>query len=384
MLGIMIGVAAVITLLSIGDSVTQFVADQFVGLGTNLVFILPADDPARTESSLTMRDAELLSDSVLVPDAISIAPLVYVQVDLVYQGNVYENNLRASTPEFGPIRGYRVASGRFLSDSDYNAHSRVIVLGPDVVKNLYPEDVDAVGTNLKVNGITFEVIGVLESKGGGLFGSEDNVAIIPLTTAEDRLVNSRSQKTGEPLLDFILIQAVDNEGVNNVVVDASEVLRQAHEITFRDEDDFQVLTQQDFLSAFGQVTGVLTLFLTAIASISLLVGGIGIMNIMLVSVTERTKEIGLRKAVGARYGDILGQVLTGAVELSVFGGVLGILVGFLGVLVVRWQVPDLETSMTIGSVLMAVGFSFVVGLFFGIYPASRAASLHPIEALRFE
>lgn len=384
MLGIMIGVAAVITLLSIGDSVTQFVADQFVGLGTNLVFILPADDPARTESSLTMRDAELLSDTVLVPDAISIAPLVYVQVDLVYQGNIYENNLRASTPEFGPIRGYRVASGRFLSDSDYNARSRVIVLGPDVVKNLYPEDVDAVGTNLKVNGITFEVIGVLESKGGGLFGSEDNVAIIPLTTAEDRLVNSRSQKTGEPLLDFILIQAVDNDGVNNVVVDASEVLRQAHEITFRDEDDFQVLTQQDFLSAFGQVTGVLTLFLTAIASISLLVGGIGIMNIMLVSVTERTKEIGLRKAVGARYGDILGQFLTEAVVLSVFGGLLGILLGFLGVFVVRWQVPDLETSMTIGSILMAVGFSFVVGLFFGIYPASRAASLHPIEALRFE
>lgn len=384
MLGIMIGVAAVITLLSIGDSVTQFVADQFVGLGTNLVFILPADDPAQTESSLTMRDAELLSDTVLVPDAISIAPLVYVQVDLVYQGNIYENNLRASTPEFGPIRGYRVASGRFLSDSDYNARSRVIVLGPDVVKNLYPEDVDAVGTNLKVNGITFEVIGVLESKGGGLFGSEDNVAIIPLTTAEDRLVNSRSQKTGEPLLDFILIQAVDNDGVNNVVVDASEVLRQAHEITFRDEDDFQVLTQQDFLSAFGQVTGVLTLFLTAIASISLLVGGIGIMNIMLVSVTERTKEIGLRKAVGARYGDILGQFLTEAVVLSVFGGLLGILLGFLGVFVVRWQVPDLETSMTIGSILMAVGFSFVVGLFFGIYPASRAASLHPIEALRFE
>jgi putative ABC transport system permease protein len=183
---------------------------------------------------------------------------------------------------------------------------------------------------------------------------------------------------------MILIEAVSSDDVEDVLIDASNALRQMHGITFRDEDDFLVLTQQDFLTAFGAVTGVLTLFLGAIASISLLVGGIGIMNIMLVSVTERTREIGLRKAVGARKRDILGQFLTEAVVLSVLGGLLGILLGWAGAVGVRLAVPQLDTSLTAGSVLLAVGFSIAVGLFFGIYPASRAAALHPIEALRFE
>ena len=384
MLGIMIGVAAVITLLAIGDGVNRFIADQFIGLGTNLVFIMPNLEPGQFESSLTLRDAESLDSVAAVPDAVAVAPVYFRNADLQYGGTVYGTTLNASTPNYGEIRGYDVARGRYINESDYNSRSRVVVLGAETAKNLFPEDVDPVDTDIKLRGITFRVIGVLEEVGGGAFGSQDDLAIVPLTTAQVRLFNARSQRTGEFVIDMILIQAVNADGVEDVVIDASNILRQTHDIAFRDEDDFMVLTQQDFLSAFGQVTGVLTLFLGAIASISLLVGGIGIMNIMLVSVTERTREIGLRKAVGAKRRDILGQFLFEAVILSLLGGLLGIALGFAGASVIHLAVSDLDTTVTVDAMLLAVGFSAAVGLFFGIYPASRAAALDPIEALRFE
>jgi len=384
MLGIMIGVAAVITLLAIGDGVTRFVADQFIGLGTNLVFVLPNEDPDRVGSSLTMDDAAALSDSSRVPNVVAIAPLVFRNDSLQYQGTAYRTTIRATTPDYGPLRGYEVARGRFITESDYNARSRVVVLGPDVVENLFPADVDPLGVDVKIRGLNFRVVGILEPKGGGVFGSQDDLVILPLTTAQERLYNLRSPRNGRLRVDMILIQAVDSEAIEDVVIDATNVLRQTHNINFRDEDDFISLTQQDFLSSFGAVTGVLTLFLGAIASISLLVGGIGIMNIMLVSVTERTREIGLRKAVGAKQRDILGQFLTEALVLALLGGLLGIGLGFLGATAVHLAVPDLDTSVTLNSVALAVGFSAAVGLFFGIYPASRAAALAPIDALRFE
>ena len=217
-----------------------------------------------------------------------------------------------------------------------------------------------------------------------MFGSQDDLALVPLTTAQERLYNLRDRQSGKLRVDVILIQAVDSQAVGDVLIDAANVLRQTHNINFRDEDDFLTLTQQDFLDSFGAVTGVLTLFLGAIASISLLVGGIGIMNIMLVSVTERTREIGLRKAVGAKRRDILGQFLTEAVVLALLGGLLGIGLGWAGATAVRFYVPELDAGVTVQSVALAVGFSAAVGLFFGIYPATRAAALHPIDALRFE
>jgi putative ABC transport system permease protein len=392
MLGIMIGVAAVITLLAIGDGVTRFVADQFLGLGTNLVFIIPpTEEPgppghdAITESSLTLRDAEILADTAQVPGADKVAPLVMRSVDLQYGGTSHSVLGRATTPDYAVVQSFDVARGRFFDEVDYNGRSRVVVLGQETVDALFPDDIDPLGAEIKIRGINFRVVGILEAKGAaGIGGSQDDIVILPLTTAQERLFNNRSQRTGQYLVDVIMIQAVDEESVQDVIIDGSAALRQAHDINFRDDDDFQILTQQDFLAAFGQVTGVLTVFLGAIASISLLVGGIGIMNIMLVSVTERTKEIGLRKAVGAKYRDILGQFLTEAVVLALLGGVLGIGIGIAGATAVHIAVPDLDTTVTINSISLAVGFSVAVGLFFGIYPASRAASLNPIDALRFE
>ena len=382
MLGILIGVGAVITLLAIGDGVTRFVADQFIGLGTNLVFVLPSDDPSRG-NALTMGDALALADDTAVPNTVGVAPIVFRQDNLSYQGTIYRTSVQATTPDYGPLRGYTVNRGRFIDVGDYNGRSRVVVIGPDVVTNLFPPDVDPLGADIRIRGLTFRVVGILDERGGGAFGSEDDLIILPLTTAQERLYNLRT-RSGELRVDMILIQAIDSEAISDIVIDAANVLREQHRITFRDEDDFLLLTQEDFLSSFGAVTGVLTLFLGAIASISLLVGGIGIMNIMLVSVTERTREIGLRKAVGAKRRDILSQFLTEAVIISLMGGFIGIVLGTIGAYVAQLVVPELDTAVTLRSIGLAVGFSLAVGLFFGIYPAMRAARLHPIEALRFE
>lgn len=392
MLGIMIGVAAVITLLSIGDGVTRFVAEQFSGLGTNLVFIVPMQEAAGrpgsdplSESTLTLRDAELLSDVALVPGATAVSPVLLRDLELSFEGENHNVTVRAAAPNYVQIINFDVVRGRMFDEAEFNGRSRVVVLGADTVDTLFPNDVDPIEQDIKINGLTFRVVGILGAKGASGFGpSQDDLAVIPLTTAQERLFNNRSQRDGSFLADAILIQAADEALVDSVIIDASEVLRNSHEINFRDQDDFQILTQQDFLSAFGAVTGVLTLFLGAIASISLLVGGIGIMNIMLVSVTERTREIGLRKAVGAKYIDILSQFLTEAIVLALLGGALGIVIGTLGATAVRLAVPDLDTAVTLNSIALAVGFSVAVGLFFGIYPASRAASLNPIDALRFE
>ena len=384
MLGIMIGVGAVISLLALGDGVNRFIADQFVGLGTNLVFVMPGEFDFRAESTLTLLDAEVLGDIAMVPDAAGVAPVFSRNANLQFGGETGQVQLNATTPDYAELRGYEVERGRFLTDNDYNGRARVAVIGAQTVRDLFPEDIDPLDNDIKVNGLPFRIIGTLEEQGGGSFGTADNIIIVPLTTAQERLFDARSERTGQYLVDLILMQAVNAESVPDVAIDATMALRQSHDIKFRDDDDFMVLTQQDFLSSFGQVTGVLTLFLGAIASISLLVGGIGIMNIMLVSVTERTSEIGLRKAVGAKQKDILSQFLTEAVILSVLGGLAGVLLGFLAATIIHTAIPDLDTSLTAGSILLAVGFSAAVGLFFGIYPASRAAALRPIEALRFE
>ena len=384
MLGIMIGVGAVITLVSIGDGVTRFVADQFVGLGSNLVFVVPSEDPNRAEPPLKLEDATSLADPVNVPGVTGVAPLVFRSAELQYGGATYATTLRASTADYSPLRGFEIERGRNFTEAEYSGRSRVALVGRDVVNGLFPDDVDPLDESIRINGVNFRIIGIYEEQGAGVFGSEDDLLVVPLTTASERLFNYRSQRDGKPLVDIIIMQAIDADAVGDVIIDTSDTLRRNHNISFRDEDDFALLTQQDFLDSFGEVTGVLTLFLGAIASISLLVGGIGIMNIMLVSVTERTREIGLRKAVGAKGRDILGQFLTEAIVLALCGGLLGLLLGLLGSALIRYFVPELDTSVTVDSIALAFGFAAAVGIFFGIYPAYRASQLNPIDALRFE
>ena len=256
------------------------------------------------------------------------------------------------------------------------------VIGQTVVKDLFP-DKDPVGETIKLNQQPYKVIGVLEAKGGGMGGDQDNHVYVPLTTAHNELYPLRN-KAGDPIVNLLYV--MPREGVDNadVIEQIKTTLRAQHNINYRDEDDFAVFSQADFLKAFGAIIGAVTIFLSAIAAVSLIVGGIGIMNIMLVTVTERTREIGLRKAIGAKRRDILAQFLIEAMTLSLLGGFIGIIIGTGGAIAIGKLVENFNPVVAPASVMMAVGFSMAVGLFFGLYPAWRASRLNPIEALRYE
>ena len=393
MLGIIIGVGAVITLLSVGQGVENLIREQLQGAGTNLLFVVPVNvnDSASGppgmrsfEPSLTSGDLQAINDPFNVPLVIKAAPEVNTTANVVYQRNTLGLQVSGVTYDYQDVRNSRVAEGSFISDQDVAARSRVAVLGVRAMERLFGPDEYPIGHTIKINNLPFEVIGIMEEKGGGAFGSEDDLIYVPLTTMQERLTPDLRNSRGEPLLSVIYTQVVAEEQMDEARQQIEEVLRQRHNIQFRGDDDFTVINQADLVAIFGQITGVITLFLGAIAAISLLVGGIGSMNIMLVSVTERTREIGIRKAVGARRRDILLQFLIEAMVLSLIGGLIGILLGWGGALLISSLQNDLTAVVTAQSVLLATGFSLAVGLFFGIYPATRAAGLHPIEALRYE
>ena len=391
MLGIIIGVGAVIALLSVGQGFEQYITQQFESLGSNLLFVIPGQlenggppgsaSPQRIQP-LTMGDAQAVADPFQVPDVVAVAPN-YSRSGTVTRGKQETaSSIDGVTPEYQSVRNFKPALGEFISQEHVNGRSRVAVLGDTVASRLFEADEYPIGQTVKLNDVPFKVIGVLEKKGGGGFGNEDNVVLIPISTAQTRLFDAGTVR-GELVISVMFIQVTTQDKMESAASRITEVLRERHRISFRDDDDFTVVNQADLIQVFGEFTAVFTTVLGAIAGISLLVGGIVIMNIMLVSVTERTREIGIRKAVGAKRRDILLQFLVEAMVLSLLGGIMGIVLGYLASTALSGLL-DLTTVVTVGAILLATGFSAAVGLFFGIYPATRAARLNPIDALRYE
>ena len=381
LLGIVIGVAAVISLMSIGRGVQESVTSFIQDLGTNILFVSPAG------GDLTLDDAYALADPVLAPSVDQVAPEINVFGDInttdEFGARTVFAEITGVTPEYQEVRGYEVDIGSFIGIPHVSGASDVVVLGAQASVDLFLGR-NPVGQTVKISGREMTVIGVLESRGGGAFGFEDTRVLIPITTAYRRVSADRTFE-GVVGVDTISVLVGDADNMEKAEGEVSRILRLRHRIT--DEDDFEVRNQQQALQAFQDTTRAFVLFLGSIASISLLVGGIGIMNIMLVSVTERTREIGIRKAIGARRWDILSQFVLEAVLLSLGGGIIGVLLGMLiaqGMNVTFFANEDIRTVVSTDITALALGVSMLIGLVFGIYPAMRAAALHPIEALRYE
>jgi putative ABC transport system permease protein len=390
MLGIIIGVAAVIAMMSIGSGAQAAITGSIESMGTNLLFVYPGSTQqsgVRTASgsaqTLTLDDATAIGDPANCPDVAAVAAETTVSGQIVYQGQNTNTRVTGVTDQYGAVRNLQVDNGEFVTAQQVTGRSLVAVLGANTAATLFA-DQEPVGQNIRINNVTFTVIGVLKAKGGSGLGSQDDMVLIPLTTAQVRF--GRRFYRGAPTVSTISVQAANAKSIDAAAEEVKTLLRQRHRIVL--DDDFQVLSQADILGVANQITGILTIFLGGVAGISLLVGGIGIMNIMLVSVTERTREIGIRKAVGAKKRDVLLQFLTEATVLSVVGGLIGILLGWGLARLIGSIASSTGTQLTpvvgASAVFLATGFSAAVGLFFGIYPALRAASLHPIDALRYE
>jgi putative ABC transport system permease protein len=383
-LGIVIGVGAVIAMISLGRGAEDTITGSIQGIGTNLLFVFRGGtEDVRNPKPITLGDAAAIADPFSAPSVEGVAPVLQGNAAVSFGGESSSTSLFGVTPEYGVVRNYQVAEGEFFREEHMLGNASVALLGVDVAEKLFDRTEGLIGETVRIEGQPFRVLGILEPRGGSAFSNEDDQVLVPLTTAQARLL----RRSTRDRVDMLLVEAVSAQSVPQAAEEIAQILRTRHR-TEIGADDFNILTQQDFLDTAQTITGVLTLFLGGIAAISLLVGGIGIMNIMLVSVTERTREIGLRKALGARRADILVQFLTESAVLSLVGGIFGIILGWLismavGRIAAANNTP-FSPSIGVDTILLATLFSAAVGLFFGLYPANRAAGLEPVEALRYE
>ncbi len=382
-LGMTIGVASVIILIAVGNGSSKTIEERIESLGTNVLLVEAGGirGGARFAAasggsiSLTKQDAAALQDRSEAPDVQSAAPVVNASaVTLVYKGTSFEpDTFVGTTPSYLDAHGYRVAEGTGLTDDQVAHHERVAVIGQTVAEELFPGQAP-VGQTVRANGVNFEVVGVLAAKGSNGVSNLDEIVIAPITAVEGSL-------TGYGAIDSITVEATSESALSAAEAEVTQIIEQRHKVKDTAEPGFEVINQGSLLETTSSTTSVFTTLLGEVAAISLLVGGIGVMNIMLVSVTERTREIGIRKAIGARRSDILTQFLTEAVLVSLMGGLTGVLVGVLGS---QFEIAGVHPAIATYSIFLAFGAAVLTGLFFGTYPAGRAARLQPIEALRFE
>ncbi|MGB2940587.1 MAG: ABC transporter permease [Candidatus Dormiibacterota bacterium] len=386
MLGILIGVGAVVLLVAVGNGASASVQSQIQGLGSNLLIVSPQSSRNAqgvsqgfgSANTLTYDDMTALNDQKTSPDIVAAVPSTQRNAQMTYTNQNWSTEVTGSTAKYPLVRDYKMASGSFFTDADVSDNSRVVVLGQTVVDNLFAGQ-EPVGQTVKINRQNFRVVGVFASKGAGGLANQDDTAVVPITSAWNYLSGGRNQ------IQNIYVQASSSNSTSDASSEVTQVLLSRHHISDPANADFRVLSQADILATATQITGILTILLGAIAAISLVVGGIGIMNIMLVTVTERTREIGIRKAIGANHRDVLLQFLIESMFLSGTGGVLGIGAGILLSMLLPHVVSQLPTPVVSpSSVALAFGVSVGIGIFFGIYPANRAARLSPIQALRYE
>ena len=381
MLGIVIGVGAVIIMVAVGQGAQQGIANQINALGTNLLIVTAGSSNqggvsqgAQAFNRLTVEDAEKLrSEGTLFA---GVTPVVNTRTQVIGGGTNWRTTINGVSTDFQTIRDWQTQSGTFFTDTDVRGLRKVAVIGTTVAENLYP-GTDPVGSQIQIRNVPFEIVGVLAPKGQNAGGQDqDDIVVIPYTTAQSRL-------SGNTRIWQILVSATSPDDIAAAQAEVRSIMRESHRIAEGDEDDFTVRNQTEIASAAQGTTKIMTWLLASIASVSLIVGGIGIMNIMLVSVTERTREIGIRMAIGARGSDVLTQFLVESIVMSVLGGAVGLAVGVGGAQLLA-HFTGWSTSVPVQAVALAIGFSAAVGVFFGYYPARKAAALDPINALRYE